>query len=52
MKYNNNLTEVQLVFKKEPQNQTHPTLADVFAAVISFGDVDAMTDIDRTRIQK
>ena len=49
-KDNKNLTEAQLVSKAEPQNQTHPTLADVIAAVISFGDVAYTAEIDRTHI--
>ena len=50
MKYNKNLTEAQIVSKKEPHNRMKPTSADVVSHVISFGDVADTVDIDRTSI--
>ena len=42
MKYNNNLMEVQLISKIEPQNRIHLTSADIVDDVIGFGFVDYM----------
>ena len=52
MQYKNNLMEVQLVLKIEPQNRTHLTLADVDADFCTFGIFDSMTEIDITCIRK
>ena len=52
MKYNNNLTEAQVLSKTEPPNQTHITSADVIAYLLNFGAVSSTMDINRARIRK
>ena len=52
MKYNNNLTESELVSKSEPLIIMHLTLDDVVVAILRFGYVSATMDIDRTRIRE